>query len=82
MNVTCPHCGAPRKGSSCPYCGVVFDGAGGGTSPATGLPPGVAEALQRGNKIEAIKHYREGTKCSLLEAKNAVDALEARFAQR
>lgn len=44
-----------------------------------GVPHGVVEALRKGNKIEAIKVYREATKCSLLEAKNTVEALEKKL---
>jgi ribosomal protein L7/L12 len=36
----------------------------------------VREALTKGNKIGAVKRYRDLTRCSLTEAKNAVDALE------
>lgn len=80
--MTCSHCGAPRTGPSCPYCGALFAGGSSAGSPVPGVPPGVAEALQRGNKVEAIKLYREGKKSSLAEAKNAVDALEARLPRR
>jgi DNA-binding transcriptional MerR regulator len=38
------------------------------------LPPGVLEALQRGNKIEAIRRLREQTGLGLKESKDAVDA--------
>lgn len=45
------------------------------------LPPGnldqVKEALIRGNKIEAIKRYREATGLGLKEAKDAVEAMES-----
>ncbi len=40
------------------------------------MPAGVVEALRAGNKIEAIRIYREARKSSLLDAKNAVEALE------
>ncbi len=79
MDVVCPHCGAPRKGPSCPYCGVVFGGGGkvpvGGAGMPPGMPPGVLEALRSGNKIGAIRLYHKAMKCSLLEAKQAVEAL-------
>jgi len=39
----------------------------------------VVEMLQKGNKIEAIKIYRELYNCGLAEAKQAVDGLEARL---
>jgi len=35
----------------------------------------VIEAIQRGSKIEAIKHYREATSLGLAESKDAIDAL-------
>ncbi|MET0823914.1 MAG: ribosomal protein L7/L12 [Solirubrobacterales bacterium] len=37
--------------------------------------PRMAEALQRGNKIEAIKLYRELTGAGLKEAKDAVERI-------
>ncbi|HSB00229.1 MAG TPA: ribosomal protein L7/L12 [Anaerolineales bacterium] len=43
------------------------------------LSPQIQEALRRGNKIEAIKIYRELTGVGLAEAKLAVDALESRL---
>jgi hypothetical protein len=47
--------------------------------PAGSPVPGpVREALLRGNKIEAIKHYQKfHAGCSLAEAKQAVDQIEA-----
>jgi len=41
--------------------------------------PQIQEALRRGDKIEAIKIYRELTGVGLAEAKRAVDNLEARL---
>ena len=43
------------------------------------LSPQIQEALRRGNKIEAIKIYRELTGVGLAEAKQAVDNLESRL---
>ena len=40
------------------------------------LAPQVQEALRRGNKIEAIKIYRELTGTGLAEAKDAIDKAE------
>ena len=40
------------------------------------LAPQVQEALRRGNKIEAIKIYRELTGVGLAEAKDAIDRAE------
>ena len=41
----------------------------------SGTPPGVMEAIQAGNTIEAIKAYREATGVGLAEAKDAVERL-------
>jgi ribosomal protein L7/L12 len=35
----------------------------------------VVDAIQRGSKIEAIKHYREATGLGLAESKDAVEAM-------
>ena len=43
------------------------------------LAPQIQDALRRGNKIEAIKIYRELTGVGLAEAKQAVESLEARL---
>jgi len=40
------------------------------------LSPQVQDALRRGNKIEAIKIYRELTGVGLAEAKQAIDRAE------
>jgi ribosomal protein L7/L12 len=40
------------------------------------LSPQVQDALKRGNKIEAIKIYRELTGVGLAEAKQAIDRVE------
>lgn len=42
----------------------------------------VAEALFRGQKIEAIKLYRESRRVGLKEAKDAVEELEAGLRER
>ncbi len=39
--------------------------------------PEIQAALRRGNKIEAIKIYRELTGAGLAEAKRAIDEIEA-----
>jgi ribosomal protein L7/L12 len=43
--------------------------------PADGSYPEVVDAINAGNKIQAIKHYRERTGVGLKEAKDAVEAL-------
>jgi ribosomal protein L7/L12 len=40
------------------------------------LSPQIQEALRRGNKIEAVKLYRELTGVGLAEAKQAIDRAE------
>jgi ribosomal protein L7/L12 len=51
--------------------GVTYD-------PYGAAPAPVIEALRRGKKIEAIKHYRAATGAGLREAKEYVDELERR----
>jgi ribosomal protein L7/L12 len=67
--------------ATCHYCRavIVWPGAPAPTSPPAGIPAGVTEALRAGNKIDAIRIYREAMKSSLLEAKNAVEALEKKL---
>jgi ribosomal protein L7/L12 len=72
--------------SACPYCGVAFEGSPPG---AAGLPansnadPEILDLLRRGNKIEAIKIYRERYRPpGLKEAKDAVDEIERRMRGR
>ncbi len=52
------------------HAGLAFD-------PKAEAPAGVLEALERGQKIEAIKLYREATGVSLAEAKVFVEDLPA-----
>ena len=44
--------------------------------PQSSLPPAAAEALRNGDKIKAIKHYRDATGAGLAEAKDAVERAE------
>jgi hypothetical protein len=46
-------------------------------NPPSGELEAVREALRRGNKIGAIKLYREATGLGLKEAKDAVEAMES-----
>ena len=46
--------------------------------PYQNLPREVTDALQRGEKIEAIKHYREATGVGLKEAKDFVEEIQRR----
>jgi hypothetical protein len=55
--------------------GIRFD-------PFADVPQGVREALGRGQKIEAIKEYRAATGAGLAEAKEFVEELQRRTAQR
>jgi hypothetical protein len=48
------------------------------TSPSSGHDDEYLDLLRRGEKIEAIKLYRERTGAGLKEAKDAVEALGAR----
>jgi hypothetical protein len=84
----CDACGAPRTEgiSACPYCKKVYpDAAGvGGAGPRpAGIPPGILEALDAENRIEAIRLYRAATKASLSEAKKVIeDLVESRKRRR
>lgn len=49
--------------------GIEFD-------PYKELPRQVTEALQRGEKIQAIKHYREATGVGLKEAKEFIEEIQ------
>jgi ribosomal protein L7/L12 len=46
--------------------------------PYRGLAPEVIDALQRGQKIEAIKSYRAATGLGLKEAKEAIEDIQRR----
>lgn len=46
--------------------------------PYKNLPREVVEALQRGNKIQAIKHYRDATGIGLQQAKDFIEEVERR----
>jgi ribosomal protein L7/L12 len=61
----------------CGYCGTTFVTAAPGPSAGPpGVNPEVLRQLRAGQKIGAIKAYREATGCSLAEAKDAVEAIE------
>ena len=53
------------------HSGVEYD-------PHKNLPPKVAEAVQGGRKIEAIKRYREATGVDLREAKAFIEEVQRR----
>jgi ribosomal protein L7/L12 len=46
--------------------------------PYKDLPSAVVEAVARGNKIEAIKRYREATAVGLKEAKDFIEEIQRR----
>lgn len=56
------------------YRRLNIDALDSNSGPA--LAPQVQEALKRGNKIEAIKMYRELTGVGLAEAKQVIDRAE------
>ncbi len=56
---------------------ISYENASAGSDPT--FSPQIQEALRHGNKIEAIKIYRELTNVGLAEAKKAVDEIEARL---
>ncbi len=81
----CGLCGAPRaaRSEACGYCGAAFpDAIPSAPSAVGGVPPGVLEAIDAGNLITAIKHYRDHTRCSLKEAKEACEAIAERRGRR
>lgn len=45
--------------------------------PQADVPPGVLDAIRRDQKLEAVKLYRDGTGVSLMDAKRAVEELQA-----
>lgn len=81
----CGNCGAPQVAgaSACGYCRVAFAGvvpvasAGRSSSDAD-----IIEQIRGGDKIGAIKRYRERHNTGLLEAKEAVEALEQAHRRR
>lgn len=56
---------------------INYESANADSDPA--LSPQIQDALRRGNKIEAIKIYRELTGVGLAEAKKAVEEIAARL---
>lgn len=86
----CPTCSAPLNAPAtldttarCPYCGtsVLLGGRAAGAADASGpQADAIAEVLRllrAGNKVAAIKVYRDQFGGGLKEAKDAVDRLEA-----
>ena len=54
------------------HAGLEYD-------PLAKVSESVAEALHRGEKIEAVKRYREETGVGLAEAKQAVEEIQGRM---
>ena len=77
----CPFCDehVPPSATSCPHCRGPLPGqpAGAESSAMNDLEEQIRSLLERGQKIEAIKRYREETGVGLAEAKEAVEALQA-----
>lgn len=81
----CAQCGAPDEGHLvCRYCGTRSARAPTqhGASSVGSVPPGVAEAIERGNLIDAIRIHRAATGLGLREAKEAVEELAAVLRRR
>lgn len=80
MMVICPQCQAQVAGDvpQCPQCGAPL------ASDATTAPENsddvLRDLLDRGEKIQAIKLFRERTGAGLAEAKAAVEALQQQLA--
>ena len=89
--LNCPSCGAPLdfNGSSavvrCKFCHnvVVLDALKSippetiDLKERTGIPDDIVQLIRSGNKLEAIKRYREHFDVSLARAKFAVEQIEA-----
>jgi ribosomal protein L7/L12 len=57
------------------HAGIQFDLLG-------SLPEGVVEALERGSKLEAVRHYLKAKGVSLKEAKDFIEDVQRRSARR
>jgi hypothetical protein len=57
---------------------LLMKNAGIEFGPYEGLPTRVVDALNRGEKIEAIKFYRSAAGVSLKEAKNFIEDIQRR----
>jgi ribosomal protein L7/L12 len=72
-----------QDGSTIPHSNTTSSaspwGSASTASTRADVPAEVWAALQSGNKIAAIKIYRERTGVGLKEAKDAVDQIEQRF---
>jgi ribosomal protein L7/L12 len=57
---------------------LLLQNAGLQYDPYADLPAPVVEALRRGDKIEAIKHYRQTTGAGLKDAKEFIEEVQRR----
>jgi ribosomal protein L7/L12 len=81
----CENCGAGVTSGAvvCAYCGTTFVAAAPGVAgPPSGANPELVRLIRAGQKIEAIRVYRQGKTCGLKEAKDAVEALEQTLARQ
>lgn len=77
--IKCAHCGSDLRISSSGEASLFFGNAPGSSPAIPGLDVAEVERLTRaGQKINAIKLVREKTNWGLREAKDFVDAIEAR----
>jgi len=65
------------SGTGSPTTMPLFSGETGEAQPRSHLPEEVQQLVQAGQKIQAIKLYREATGVGLKQAKDAVEALAA-----
>jgi hypothetical protein len=57
---------------------LLLKNAGLNYDPYADLPPAVIDALRMGEKIQAIKHYRQATGAGLKEAKEFIEEVQRR----
>lgn len=93
QELSCPNCGAPLDFTNdgdtvvqCLYCQtkvIVPESLRASVRPSTPTVPldlqKVTELLRAGNKIAAIKLYKDSTGSSLKEAKLAVEGMQLNF---
>jgi hypothetical protein len=58
---------------------LLLQNAGISYDPYKNLPPEVTQALQRGDKVAAIKEYRQATGTDLREAKEFIEEAQRRL---